>query len=354
MGPTLFAVTGPLADSVLPLAEDEVTIGRDPANRVALADSSVSRNHSLLRRQGDTYRVLDLDSRNGTLVNGTAVKEQLLRGGDRLEIGSSVFVFREAGAPALEGTAEVAECDTDLRSTVRLERRHAVYLQPGPLPPDDRPREVLAREAGLLLQAGRLIAGARRVPDLADALLGLVIEGLAADRAALVVVREGAGEPALTIGRTREPEAGPVKVSRAVVERVLREGHAVSAADTGTLEALDGAGSLAAARVCSFVAAPLLAAERTLGVLYADRCGAAARFGEEALQLLMGLSGMAGGAVANLRHLEWLQEERCRVEAELGLDAGLVGESAEMRGVLDFVARAAPSDATVLLQGESG
>jgi transcriptional regulator with GAF, ATPase, and Fis domain len=355
VGPTLLAVTGPLAESVLPLAGDEVSIGRDASNAVALADASVSRNHSLLRRDGTTYCVLDLDSRNGTLVNGIPVRDpRPLQSGDRIEIGTSMFVFYETEAAARSGTADVEDADTDLRTTVRLDRRDAVYLKPGPVAAGLRPPEVVARETGLLLEAGRLIATGRSVRDLADALLRLVIEGLGADRAALVVVREGAEEPALTVGRTRTPECGPVKVSRTVLERVLREGHAVSAAAGPGSDTIDPTASLLDARVCSFVAAPLLAAERTIGVLYADRCNAGPRFGEDALQLLMGLSGMAGGAVANLRHLEWLRCERNRVEADLGLDVGLVGESAGMRGVLDFVARVAPTDATVLLQGESG
>jgi Nif-specific regulatory protein len=352
MGPTLLAVTGPLAEKVLPLTDDEVTIGREAGNTIVLSDTSVSRNHSRLERERATFCVVDLDSRNGTLVNGVAVKErQPLRDGDRLEIGTSMFIFYEREEAARAGTVELDEGAIDLRSTVRLERRDAIYLRPGPLPPDARPREVMARETGLLLEAGRLIATARSVKDLGESLLKLVLEGLSADRAALVVVREGSEEPVVTLGRTRTGDGGPVTVSRTVVQRVLAEGHAVTAADTGDTSQT---ASLAAAHVLSFAAAPLLAAERTVGVLYADRLTAAEPFGEDALQLLMGLSGMAGGAVANLRHLEWLQGERSRVEAELGFDVGIVGESAEVRRVLDFVARVAPTDSTVLLQGESG
>ena len=65
------------------MPDGEATLGRDPTNLVAVADSSVSRKHCLLRREEDgRFQIKDLDSRNGTLVNGRGVKEQWLRHGD--------------------------------------------------------------------------------------------------------------------------------------------------------------------------------------------------------------------------------------------------------------------------------
>ena len=59
-----------------------------------MADASVSRKHCLLRREEDgRFQIKDLDSRNGTLVNGLAVKEQWLRHGDEIATGDSVFLF---------------------------------------------------------------------------------------------------------------------------------------------------------------------------------------------------------------------------------------------------------------------
>ena len=64
-----------MKDSTIPLPDGEATLGRDPTNAVAVADPSVSRKHCLLRREEDgRFQIKDLDSRNGTMVNGTAVK----------------------------------------------------------------------------------------------------------------------------------------------------------------------------------------------------------------------------------------------------------------------------------------
>src|ERR1700681_1820260 len=92
--PRLLVIAGPLKDTTIPLPEGESTLGRDTTNAVAVPDASVSRKHCLLRKDEDgRFQIKDLDSRNGTLVNGRAVKEQWLRHGDEIATGDSAFLF---------------------------------------------------------------------------------------------------------------------------------------------------------------------------------------------------------------------------------------------------------------------
>ena len=94
MRPRLLVIAGPMKDSTIPLPDGEATLGRDPTNAVAVADASVSRKHCLLRREEDgRFHIKDLDSRNGTMVNGTAVKTGWLRHGDEIATGDSMFLF---------------------------------------------------------------------------------------------------------------------------------------------------------------------------------------------------------------------------------------------------------------------
>ena len=83
----------PLKDSTIPLSEGEITIGREASNGVAVSDPSVSRKHCVLRGQEGRFQVRDLDSRNGTQVNGTVVQEQWLQHGDEIAAGDSSFLF---------------------------------------------------------------------------------------------------------------------------------------------------------------------------------------------------------------------------------------------------------------------
>jgi len=86
-------LSGPLKDSTIPLSEGEITIGREASNGIAIVDPSVSRKHCLLAGEDGRFRIRDLDSRNGTLVNRAAVDEQWLQHGDEIAAGDSSFLF---------------------------------------------------------------------------------------------------------------------------------------------------------------------------------------------------------------------------------------------------------------------
>ena len=72
---------------------DSATLGREPENLV-LRDPKISRCHASVIREGDGYVLVDLDSTNGTLLNGQPVTGRLpLKEGDRIGIGRTVIRF---------------------------------------------------------------------------------------------------------------------------------------------------------------------------------------------------------------------------------------------------------------------
>lgn len=79
-------------DRAVLVGNSPMTIGRGPVNDVSLGDARVSREHArLLVRQGRLV-LLDLDSRNGTFVNGTPVHEIVLGLGDEIRIGDTRLI----------------------------------------------------------------------------------------------------------------------------------------------------------------------------------------------------------------------------------------------------------------------
>jgi hypothetical protein len=75
------------------LTEHVLTIGRLPDNHVVVADPKSSRKHAEIRPAGNGFLLVDLQSTNGTKVNGTTVGEHLLVDGDMISIGATEFRF---------------------------------------------------------------------------------------------------------------------------------------------------------------------------------------------------------------------------------------------------------------------
>ncbi|MBI3521881.1 MAG: DUF3662 domain-containing protein [Chloroflexi bacterium] len=81
----------------LDLGVDPLSIGRDPQNDVVIHDRRVSRKHAEIRLRLGRFTLYDLQSTNGTLVNGRRVAEVVLADGDRIAIGGSELVLHQDG-----------------------------------------------------------------------------------------------------------------------------------------------------------------------------------------------------------------------------------------------------------------
>jgi hypothetical protein len=77
----------------VPLGEQPLVIGRNADCGIVVADARASRQHAEIRAQGNGFVVHDLESMNGTLVNGTAIREHPLADGDEVRLGNTVLRF---------------------------------------------------------------------------------------------------------------------------------------------------------------------------------------------------------------------------------------------------------------------
>lgn len=71
------------------------TIGRGEANKITIMDRSISRTHCRIELTASGYRVVDLDSTNGTFVNDHRVTRTTLHAGDVLRLGAVALRFEE-------------------------------------------------------------------------------------------------------------------------------------------------------------------------------------------------------------------------------------------------------------------
>jgi len=87
------------------LTKDRTTLGRRPYNDIVIDNLAVSGEHAVLQMTGNEVYLEDLNSTNGTYVNGKAVKKQLLQNNDTVEVGKyKIKYINEAAGPTFEKT----------------------------------------------------------------------------------------------------------------------------------------------------------------------------------------------------------------------------------------------------------
>lgn len=97
--PMLVALRGELLATPIPLERSKVTLGRALDADVRLNDAKASRLHACISSEADpqsgrtVFKITDLQSTNGTLVNGRAISEAVLSHGDKILIGDQLFRF---------------------------------------------------------------------------------------------------------------------------------------------------------------------------------------------------------------------------------------------------------------------
>ena len=333
----LIAVTGPTAGQVFELEGDVTTIGRDPDNDIVIEAQYVSRQHCKLERTDAGIRIVDNGSHNGTSVNDVPVTAQMLTSGDRVTLGGARFLFADPEhepEDAVGVTFEDAALPT--QATMQLRVKDALYLRPEKL-----------EDTGLrtTLQLIHLM-GSTSDASLPGKILEKFLEVVPAERGAILV-----GE-SLDAIETITAIPKPFAVSRTVLTKVLDEKTAFLSNDV--LDDDEAGKSLLKSRVNALVALPLVMEDQIIGAIYLDSQKPDARFPEDKLELLVGLASVGASTLEKARQLGRLRAETRRRQEEFGLVHDMVGESPKLRDAQSLIARAAPSDATVLIQGESG
>jgi Nif-specific regulatory protein len=346
-------ISGPLRKSEYPVRED-VTIGRGADNTICLDDATVSARHCRIEWREDRLILKDLDSQSGTFVNGIPVKQRELESGDEVGVGLTIFVV-EAEAPTIAASSPVQMDSADALQARPLELCLDELWHLGPdslaaLPQAAR----MARNLSVLLHISRGIGSIRDEESLPWQLLGMIFDVIPAERGAILLIDEETQEVGSQVGwdRVRGPNH-PVHVKRGMVQRVIEE--KVSLLDQGGSgstgnETEEESRELRSATLC----VPMMLKGRPVGAIYLESCGGATALGEDDFRLLTAIASLGVVAIENARQFERLGNENQRLRAEVDITHDMVGKSARMREVYQFIERVARTDSTVLICGESG
>jgi serine phosphatase RsbU (regulator of sigma subunit) len=280
----------------VPLAAARLSIGRSSASDLSFPDDSgLSRQHLVLLREGITWLVEDLGSKNGTFLNDAPVRARMtLKAGDRISAGHLVITFdspvREAGVTR-PPVVFVEEPEPVPSATIVTSLEGVMASTRG------------ARQLQALIQAGTELVGDRPLKDLFQVILDLAIGAVGAQRGALLT-REGED---LAVQATK---GHGFRISTFVRDRVLDGRQSMLVRDTTLDEALRARVSIVQQKVATLMAVPLQTPDRIIGLLYLDSPSFAQRFSEDDLILLTVMANMAAVKIENARLAEIEAAER--------------------------------------------
>ena len=338
INPRLVSISGFPKEIVWVVKDGPLILGRDPSNQLEVADPAVSRKHcSVSEISTDVFEIADLDSHNGTFVNGARMIRQTIQHGDRIRIGNSEFVF-------LTGPdEETGSLSSRSGSTTTGSELKTMSLDRSGLPTGDSWVGRMARDLTAFFKIANMTNSTRNVQALQSELLELICEVIPASQAA-IVLQPSAGEEASSPCTWNRKDFAPQEmvIREELVQQAIWEHCAVVA---------EAAETISAEHV---LCVPLVAVEKILGVIYLSSPASSLTFGEDHAYFLSAVARIAAVTLENLSKLDSLKAENERLQAEATADRSLIGESRPMRRVGELIGRVARSDSTVLIRGESG
>jgi transcriptional regulator with GAF, ATPase, and Fis domain len=340
----LIAVSGPCFGDVFVLDGEQLVLGRDTGNAIAIADPALSRRHCAIVRDDGGWLVRDLGSFNGTLLNGERITERRLEHGDRLALGATALLFHaEVRDPP--PSAVVSE----LPNTATLRLDESIYLNPSsPLP--DRGRT--ERDLRALLGVAARVAGIRERQRLECELLDAAFEVVPAAEAAFVRVDPGTQECSVVETRTRDGRTA-APPSDTVLNLAIGRREALLT-NTPLDQPMESASSITSRLVTGVLAVPLLDESLVAGVLYLVTSSTTTAFDRLHLEVVTALAGIGSLALRNIGRLESLLAETERLKQKLRITHQMLGSSEAMQQVYKFVEKTSSTDLTVLITGETG
>lgn len=313
------------------------TLGRHPDNSIQVLDRIVSKEHARITlAPNGSWVVRDAGSLNGTMVNGERINEAVLKDGDRIQLGNTLFQF----------------CDDNPRAqqAQQAANRSRVTMMPGQVQSEVRNRidankrflpvaeivdiDTLKADYEKLRVAHELSQKLALDTDL-DRLLQQIVDEtfqiIRADRAVILLCQPDAKRPesdTLVPAYVRQKRADEeIKLSNTILEEVRRNKAAVLSSDAMVDERFKAAKSIIMQGIRSTMCVPLLVGDQLVGAFHVDSMLASGAFTDKDLLLFSGIATQAAIAIQNFRLAKKIEHEAAtRAEFQRLLSPNLVDE----------------------------
>jgi len=323
----LLIKTGEEKGKSYPIRDSVVLIGRDSSNTITLPDKKVSRKHASISPQGSEFLIEDLGSANGTMVNNRPVRQQILKPGDEVRMGSTLLEF--AILTDEDGPSEDLKDDSPMvlpasdrdpakGSTVQLTLRPRELESLVALPDQAEP-SILQKAYLRLAVMCRLINDLVTMTDLGelmDRTAEMVLEIIKADRALLMLVDGESGELSVQATRRRKglKSDDEISFSKTISRRVFETGESILTSDAMKDDRFQSSDSIMLHRIRSTLCVPVKTKDRILGIIHVDTLEKIMGFSQEELELLAAMGHPIGIAVENAKLVTDLKKANIEIK----------------------------------------
>ena len=365
-----------------------MTIGRAPTNQIVIKDERCSRYHAEVFSSQGQWTLRDLDSRNGTLLNGQRVTGDItLAEGDVIRIANCqmAFVydlskaFADGGSKSsltsalgdetvsgklISDTSDSQPLEAPETTHITHRRGKTMLLYPAGRGASNTPQ--LGEAATQLCRLAFNLASETDVESVARLALDGLFEGTRSDAAALLLGPRHCDETLqlsdlhMVASRT-VPTVKYHRISSFLAETVLREQEAVLARNVEDDTTLGTRNSKGEIESTSVICSPIRQEGKVVGLIHLYSTHAERLLDTNDLEFSLAVADNVALALKNLcrqqelaENLSQTQSEVALLRKQLGADSEIVGSSLPMQQLHEAIRQAAPNRATVLIRGESG
>ena len=296
-------------------------IGRDVHCEIHLDDTETSRTHAEIQFVDGNYMLRDLDSSNGTFVNGSRIVEHQLFVGDRIQIGRQLMLFKLAIHPETreEGVDIVNSSNSDssqIVGRVGLERQlleetedWTSYIRTESVAQAKSHWEIMYRTS---LAVSRTLD----IDQLLQQILELIFQWVQCDRGCIMLTDQESGElrPKARRNRNSRGSSNRITISRTILDYVCKKEEGVLTNDACEDDRWNGSASITSSGIREAICVPMKGRYGNVGVIYIDTSVSAGRFAqehsriftEEHLKMLVAIGHQAALAIEDTNYYQSL------------------------------------------------